>query len=420
MATYTRTAIQNYIWDSIIFSQVAGQIDVQSTINAGVKRVWTEVDLRSSKRLSSIIQLFDDVYDYFCPTDLKDEAICDIIPQLKRSPNFDPQLVGAAEFDQRKSFENNLIAFNDHDLIRKLRVSVVSDTLSFTISSLDSLTSGSQSTNWTALGDATNLRADLQNYVEGSGSLEYDIDNGGTTTAGVQNLSLNTFDLAAYEPLGSVFAYAYISQIATPADISNFTLVIYDNQGYTYTVAVTQTNEGAAFYQGWQLLNFSLQTGALSNANFNWASCTGIKLYMTKSTGKVNQTQFRFDIIMAAAGTFDNVLYYSKFPWLNYSTGAYQNESANAGDYIVCDDDELTLVISACRAEADRRLRDWNAYEIDNGQYQIDKENYILKVPSDRKMKTQTYYDLDSTLGLNTDLSAIVQEPDQLIDQEGD
>jgi hypothetical protein len=298
-----------------------------------------------------------------------------------------------------------------------LRVSVVSDTLSLVISNLDSLMAGSQTTNWTAIGDATNVRVDNQNFVEGDGSVEFDIDSGGTTTAGIQNLGLNTFDLSEYFPLGSVFAYAYLSD---PTNVTNFTLVIYDNQGYTYTIAATLTNEGAAFYQGWQLINFSLQTGTFSNSAFNQEECTGIQLYMTKTTGKINSTQYRFDIIMAADGTLNNVLYYSKFPWLNYSTGAYQNESSNAGDYIVCDDDELTLIISACRAEADRRLRDWNAYEIDNGQYQADKEAYMMKVASDRKTKTSTYYDFNSTLGLNTDLNVIIEEPDEQIDAEID
>lgn len=415
MATYTRTALQNYIWDTIIFAQVAGQIDVQSTVNAGVKRVWSEIDLRSSKRLSSIVQLFDDVYDYFCPADLKDEALCDIVPQVNRSPSFSVNLVGAAEFDQRKSFEKNLVAFNDHDLIRKLRVAVVSDTLSLVISNLDSLTAGSETTNWTTVGDATNLRVDNQNFVEGSGSLMFDI-SGSTGTAGIQNTNLNTFDLSQYTNLGSVFAYAYLSNIA---NVTNFIMVITDTNGKTTTMTVTMTNEGAAFYQGWQLLNFNL-SGATVQSGFLSTSCQQMQIYMTESGSKSDQTQFRFDIIMAADGTLNNVLYYSKFPWLDASTSAYKNESSANGDFIVCDDDELTLIISACRSEADRRLRDWNAYEIDNGQYQADKETYTMKVASDRKTKSSTYYDFNSTLGLNTDLNVIIEEPDEQIDAEVD
>lgn len=415
MPQYTQTALKNYIWDTVLDSQVGSQVDYLSAINAGVKRAYMENDFRSSKRLSSIINLFDDVYDYACPIDLKDEAIVDIIPQVNRSPNFQANLVDAADFDRRKSFQKNLVAFNDHDFIRKLRVAVTADTLSLVISNFDTLSSGSLQ-NWTAVGNAVNIRTDNSNYVEGNGSIEFDIIDSGGGIAGVQNTAINVFDLTQYIQQGSLFTYAYLSNISS---VQSFSIVITDNQGYTMTITVTQTNEQSSFYIGWQLLNFQIASAVFSNTAFNPEECSQVSLYFTYSATKTGQTQFRFDILMAANGTLNNVLYYTKYPWQT-SGGSYQIESTSTTDFLNCDDDELPVIVSACRAEADRRLRDWNALEIDGAQYKEDKQSYKLKYPSERLQKGSTAYDWESQLNFNTDLDVIIEEPSEQFDQEID
>ena len=205
MTNYTQTSLLAAIYDSKIEANAASQIDQQGVANFAVRQVLMDLDLRSAKRLAPAVDVFDDVYDVSCPTDLKSIKIIDLVPQVNRSSNFEVNLVSAEEFDRRKSFEKGLVAFNDHDGLRKLRIAVTVDSKKITAISLDTLTSGGGT--WIASGDAQNLRVDTQNYVEGVGSLLWDIGAGATGVAGIKNTALNAFDITSYLLQGSVFAW---------------------------------------------------------------------------------------------------------------------------------------------------------------------------------------------------------------------
>src|SRR4051794_36084098 len=122
--TYTRTNLIASIWDSKIEQNASSQIDQESVINYAVREVIKDLDLRSTKRLSSVIDIFHDVYDVTCPADIKTQKIIDLVPQVNRASNFETTLTSPEEFDRRKSFDKSLVAFNDHDGLRKLRVAV--------------------------------------------------------------------------------------------------------------------------------------------------------------------------------------------------------------------------------------------------------------------------------------------------------
>lgn len=411
MPTYRQSDLINAIWDTKIEQNAASQIDQQGVVNFAVREVIRKMDLRSTKRIGAIIDLFTDIYDTTCPPDLKGQKIIDLIPQVRRSPNFEVELVPAEEFDRRKTFEKHLVAFNDHDMLRKLRVAVLVNSQKITISPLDNLTSGGGT--WTAVGDATNLRADTQNFLEGNGSILWDIGAGATGSAGIKNTALNTFDISNYLLQGSVFLWTYIQ---SASGITNFTLQLGSDSSDYYQVQVTATNEGNAFSVGWNLLRFDLANATKSGTPVS-TSCTYASLVMNSSPAITNSVNWRFDGLMIMNGALNNVAYYSKYGWQDSATGAWKENSTTSTDFLNVDTEEFNLIALRGKIESDRRLRDWNAHAVDTAAFTDAAAEYLDQYPSEAKLLTQTYYDTSASLGVNNDLDTIVQTEEEGFEQ---
>ena len=217
MPTYTRSTLKSSISGRIKNKQ--GMMpDINITLNNSVKEVLADLDLRSTKRKSLLApKLFTDIYDYTCPSDMKARKIIDIQPQKpSRGTAFQWNLTTEEEFDRWKGSYNtsftlygqkiftsnhptgnvgiNLVAFSDDDLVRKLKLSTIVNDNTITMGTLDTLT-GDGGT-WTLFGDGTNLTSDTDNYIRGSGSVNWDISSAGGTTAGLYNSSLTSHDIS--------------------------------------------------------------------------------------------------------------------------------------------------------------------------------------------------------------------------------
>src|SRR5438045_2921872 len=142
-AIYTYANLRDQIFDPLVYPNISSAMTILNVINRAVRMTLAEIDLRSTKRKAATAPtLFNDVYDYACPTDLKSLAVIDLQPQVNRTRDFELNLTTPEEFDRRKAYEQNLIAIKDNDFIRKLRASVRLNTNSLILSPLDSLTSG--------------------------------------------------------------------------------------------------------------------------------------------------------------------------------------------------------------------------------------------------------------------------------------
>ena len=84
MATYVYTVLLSNVIDSALYSNITSTTTIRNVINRGIRKTIADIDMRSTKRKGTALKFFDDVYSYTCPTDLKDRAIIDIIPQGER------------------------------------------------------------------------------------------------------------------------------------------------------------------------------------------------------------------------------------------------------------------------------------------------------------------------------------------------
>lgn len=388
---YTRSQLVERI-NAGIQGRAGILIDVNETANAAVRDVMNELALRSAKRQYSLSpKLFNGVTDYAAPPDLQNDNIIDIPPQVKRQ---DGQwfLVPSEEFDRNKGFIRGMIALDTYNGINILKIASNLQDFTVILSTMSSLTAGGGT--WQIFGDLTGLAVDPDDYIVSTGSLKGNISAAGGTTAGVQNLALNSTDITTYMGgNGAVFVYVKIND---PTNITNYTLRLGSSSSNYYLKAVTTQANGYAFVAGWNLLRFDL-TSLTTTGSPNMAAITYCALYMTKSSGKISETDYKFDSIVLKRGSIYNVRYYTKYGWTT-AAGAYIENSTSDSDLLVADTNEFNLYVHKGRMLANEELKEWDVHERlrilwegDNGKGGL-KQKYQMSNPDESIILTDEYY----------------------------
>jgi hypothetical protein len=346
--------------------------------------VFADVDLRSSKRIVTITpNVFDDVYDYTAPTDIKGYGIIDVRPQAGREIGSKIKLVSSEFFDRKKSDVNLLAAIEDDDFARKLRLNIdVNDDVT-TVSDFGSTVSPSGT--WGAFGDAANVIADTDNYVEGSGSLKFDLVGSGAT-AGVVNSALTAIDISDYVNAGSALVWVYIN---STTNLTNWILRIGSDSSNYYSITVTTQHDSTAFRTGWNLLRFAFVDKSTTGAPVDTA-CDYCALYMTKSAAK-SDDGYRVDNLELHTGEIYEIVYYTKYPWQNTSA-TYLENSSSATDYINADTDEFDLIVMKGKVEMYRELRDYEQMKLAQVDYENMKRAYKRRYKSEALIMQDSYY----------------------------
>lgn len=386
MPIYTYADLKSKV-NGNIKGKIGVLLDARATLNAGVREVVSDIDLSSTRRRAQLTpKLFSNVFEYAAPADIKGNAIVGIQDQTDRR-KIDYQLVTAEEFQIRR--DQNIIALDDSDNIKKILVNVQVNDKSLTIAALDSVNSGGGTWTVDAAGGATNLVADSDDFVRENGSLSYDLSAVSSTTAGIKNTALNTFDLTDYlGGNGAVFVWAHITSVT---NLSNFILKIGNNTSDYYPKTITTASDGTAFRNGWNLLRFDL-TSLTATGTVTATTCTYVELYMTKTVGKISETKYRFDGLYLKKGEINNVTYYSKYGWQT-SGGTYIENSTVDSDYLNADTDEYDLIVAKCTELAGDEVDEVGASDKSAKKYEMRKKVYGRSNPSTALTMIGTYAD---------------------------
>jgi len=379
--------------NSRLHNKIGVSDSIRASLNTAIRQVWAEVDIQSSKRRSALSpRLFENVYTYTAPTDLKGKRIVDIRPQIKDTGKPEWLMVTSEQFERNKTSHDNLLAIDDYDDVRKLRISVDTGEDSMVISQLDSLTSGGGT--WVLFGDGTNLTADTDNYVYGNGSINWDISAAGGTTAGIQNTGLTSFDITDYLTVGSAFLGVDLS---SATDVTNLKLRLQSSAGNYYEMTATTSNEGNAFVSGWQLVRWDF-SGKTTTGTPDDDAMTASVMYMTKAVGKVSETDYRFDYLVLRKGEIWNVHYYSKYPWQTAAASYIENSTVDT-DLLNVAADEYNLVLEKCVEQIGYNIREYDDAMIAKRNYAELKDLYQAKYPSESTNYTTSYHTVGSIDG---------------------
>ena len=380
---YTRSQYLNDI-NRKIFGKIGMISSQEDFANEVVREVRNDVAIRSAKRKMSLTpHLFPQIYQYAVPSDLFDYKIIDIPAQAKDyDDNF--TLVPVEQFNNRPN--SGEIAIDDYNGQRVLLINSDIPSTQQMISELDSLNSGGGT--WEIVGGATNLAADGDDYIKGAGSLSFDLSAASETTAGIKNTDINEFDITDF--LGGNSAVFVWAKLNSATNVTNFILEIGTDDSNYYSKTITLKHDGNAFEAGWNLLRFDLtnltETGTVTKTSINFAS-----VYMTKDTGKISETDYKFDWLTILKGVRHNITYYSKYGWQS-SAGVYKQLTDDSLDLLVADESEYDLFLKKGKyIGLQETNNDQNTIDRAGKDYDLAMKLYGMNNPDESQVMISTY-----------------------------
>jgi hypothetical protein len=401
---------QNLIDDS---SRDAGSVkNILRIVNRAARFVVNDVDLRSTKRKAYLSpSLYKKQYDYQAPTDLKEWGVIDIRRVEGRRVSDKFNLTTNEYFDRNKTYNKNLIAIEDASLFKKLRISAElrGDDSQVIIHQCDTTRIAGDSSvgSWTVSLDASNLTVDRDVFINGKASLNFDMDQAGTTTVAgyIQNSTFDAIDLSDYLN-GSVFAYVWIPETSAgsgivDADLDGFTLRIGSSSTVYFERAVTVTNENLAFHPGWNLLRFHL-SAATETGTVDLDTVDYVRLAVDRgATGTMALKDWRLDFIVARRGVSHEVWYLTKYPWQNSAGTSYLENSTATTDRINADTEEYEGFILKTKELIAMDLKNFDFDDVKQYRtlYENWKAKYMLKYPSERLLLIQSYKNFSNDPG---------------------
>lgn len=318
--------------------------NLNGVINRAARQLLLDIDPQETIRDAQFVNpIFNSVYDYPIAADVKGTGIIDIYPQVRRLPRDTWTQSYDQAFDIAK---NNVFAqadmfnINFNTGVKTIRINAPFLNPPIILNQIESITSNGT---WAVGGTASNLQVNNTNYVQGSGSLQFDVTTGAATLA---NSTMGALDLTNVANQSAMFVWVYIP---TGSFLTSVNLRWGSSSSDYYTATVTQNQNAVAFVNGWNLCEFTWNdsttvVGSPDDTAIDYAQVT---LNVTASmTGCLANG---LDCIM---GTILNYSYYSKYMFRNSSTGAFQETVTDDSNLINLDTESYNLLFNLVAALA--------------------------------------------------------------------
>lgn len=361
--------------------------NIYGIFNRAARQVLLDVNPKETQRIVQLAQVFNNVFDYPIPVDVKGDNLIDLRPQANRKP-YDIFYQGyEQDFDSQKILGNkNAIYTQWNTGIKTLRIEA--PTLKAPLVLCDTSTL----TGWTATAGAQNLSLDTTLNVAGGGAIQFDLA-AGSTTGSIQISTLNPIDVTTSVNIDTEFYWVYLP---TATAITNLALRWgSDITANYYTYTVTTTQQGTAFQNGWNLIaipwNLATKVGTPVITAFD-----SVQLIPTYNGAL--QTGLKFCNFTSNTGYIFEVVYYSKYLFRDPSTNAFQETVVDVTDnnkIINLDTESYNLFFNKVAYFTAQQLQgadaDYDATFFDN-EYQKALTRYMALNPSEAMLKGTSYY----------------------------
>lgn len=379
---------------SVLHGTTTQQItNLYGVFNRAARQVLLDCDPQETKRITAVTNaVFNSIWNYSCPSDLKGNRIIDLFPQVNRSYNDVAGQQYNQAFDVKKStslLNNFTILWNTG--VKSLRINAPTMTQApIVLNSCDSLTGNGT---WAATAPASNLSVDTVNYVGSSGSLKFDIAITGPT-AYIENSTMSAIDLTTLLNQGTLFLYTYLP---TASAFTNINIRFGSSSTAYYSINATVTQENTAFANGWNLIAFPWSS-ATTTGSPDVTAIDYIRVTWTYSGAA--QTAVRLDQITGALGTIMNLKYYSKYMFRDSSTGAFQETVTADSNLINLDTESYNLLTYKVAEFSAQQQQGRDALQYDGAYfsklYQEALQRYQGLYKSEVQKPQNTYYSMPS------------------------
>jgi len=359
-------------------------------ISRAGRKLVNEVDPIETVRIVQITPaIFDQVFDYQCPADLKDDRIIDIRPQVNRTIRDRFFQEYNEEFDMTKmwnwgSSPKNHFTVQHNTAVKSLRIgtNLIAGLL---VNAANSLNNNGT---WSVAGDASNLTLDSINYVYGGASLRCDLAAAGSS--GYFEVSdQSAIDLSRDEDQGSEFLWVYLPDAS---DFTSLNLRWGSSSAAYWHKTVTEAQDSTAFQDGWNLLRFdwasATQVGAPDDTSITY-------LRITANYNGDAQSGFRINQFVSQLGTIYEIEYYSKFLFRDSTTGAFQETVTDDSNLINLDTTSYNLLFDLVAYFCAQQIQSTDGpfdYKYWQAEYEAEKARYVAKQRSQTIQPAQQYY----------------------------
>lgn len=329
--------------DGIAHGTTVNQVtNINGLINRAARQLLLDVDPQETKRTVALgSQLFQSIYDYPLPDDVKGNKIIDIFPQVNRTLSDWFQQTYNEAFDVYKNKGTNLPGFtmNFNTAYKSIRIS---QNLVPIININDAAQIQSNGT-WTAGGDATDLTQDNVNFVDSTSSLRFTL-NGNTGTGYLENSTMDSIDLTRDLDQGVEFNWSYMPE---PDLITNVKLRWGSSSGDYWENTVTTTWVTTVFQTGWNQLGFPWENATMVGVP-DASDITYLRITYTYDTSDGSIPNMRINGFTSRLGSIYQIEYYSKYLFRNAITGAFQETVTSNDDLINLDTESYNLLTNCC------------------------------------------------------------------------
>jgi hypothetical protein len=360
---------------------------IYGIINRAARALLLDVDAKETQRIVQLSQVFNDVFDYVLPSDVKGDRIIDIRPQAGRNPADVFQQGYAQMFDKNKLIGlSNEIYTQWNTGVKTIRIEAPTLTAPVTVTDTGTLTG------WTASTGAQNLSLDQTNNVAGSGAIQFDLANA-SAVGTIEISTLSTMDLTANLNTSTIFYWVYLP---TASAITSLTLRWgSDNTANYYSYTSTATQQGTSFQDGWNLIAAPWISANITGSPVITA-IDSVQLIVNYNS--ILQTGLKFCNLTSNIGYIFEIQYYSKFLFRDSATNAFQEtitDSTDNGKIINLDTDSYNLLFNKVAFFTAQALQGAdNSYDADYWQTEYDNalKRYRAQNPSEAMKKSEAYY----------------------------
>jgi len=358
-------------------------------INRSARQLLLDIDPQETKRQVEFVNpIFDTVYDYPIAADVKGNKIIDIYPQVNRLPRDIWTQAYNQAFDVTKLnifTLQDMFTINFNSSLKTIRINAPFLNAPVIINDIAAIATNGT---WTVGGTGSNLTANNTNFVQGAGSLQFDATTG---AAYIENSTIYPLDLTQQFNQSYLFVWVYVPTASnlTSVDIRWGT----DSSNY-YHETTTQTQQGTAFVNGWNLCQFPWNTattvGTPTKSSIKYARVT---LNLT-----ANATAVKVNGLNSILGTVLSYSYYSKYMFRDAITGAYQETVTDDSNLINLDTESYNLLTYQVLYQATQQQQGLDASFYDGTYARNMYDQGVLRYKSMYKSELQkpqsTYYSM--------------------------
>jgi len=365
--------------------------NLDGVINRAARKLLLDLDPQETKRtVEFVAPIFNTVFDYPIADDVKGNKIIDIFPQVQRIPQ-DIWLQSYNQaFDVAKQnvfSHTNMFTMNFNTGLKTLRINAPFLNPPVILNQIEGIQLNGT---WATGGTATDLKVNNTNFAQGTGSLQFN------TTTGVgyiENSTMNAINLSEVENQSYLFTWVYVP---TGTNLTSVNLRWGSSASDYWTLSTTQTQQGTAFVNGWNLCQFvwsnASTVGTPDSSSISYAR---VSLTMTGTN-----TGCLVNGLNSILGTVLSYSYYSKFMFRNHLTGAFQETVTDDANLINLDTESYNLLFNLVAYFAAQQQQGVDS-SYDGQMFKQEYENGLIRYKSMYKSEVQkpqsSYYQQPNT-----------------------